>query len=133
MNTYEAKQEAQRARLEAAADRADDPDAIQKLQAKIDKARATQDTMKNVNKIIRAFRKAGVYNENSGEMWDRYLSKMRDLIPRISTETAEGLLQKDIIGFGFAPYQLTANSENILRMEKRIKQLRAAHAAGVNA
>jgi len=82
----------------------DDPDAIQKLQAEIDKAKAYQDAMKSANaKWRKEGNKAGRQADGS---W---------LEPPC------------------APYQTSNNLANIKRMEKRVAQLRADHAAAAAA
>jgi hypothetical protein len=79
---------------------ADDPEAIQKLQAEIDKAQGCQDAMKQAN-----------------EKWRKEGNK--------AGRQADGTW----LEAPCAPYQLQNNGANIKRMEKRIAQLRAAHAA----
>ena len=79
---------------------ADDPDAIAKLQAEINKAKAYQDAMKSANaKWRKEGNKAGRQADGS---W---------------------------IEPPCAPYQTSNNLANIKRMEKRVAQLRADHAA----
>lgn len=82
----------------------DDPDAIQKLQAEIDAAKGRQGAMKAANA---EWRKAG--NKAGRQADGTWL---------------EG---------PYAPYQLSNNSANIKRMEKRVAQLRAAEAARIAA
>jgi len=82
----------------------DDPEAIQKLQAEIDAAQEYQDAMKAANvKWRKEGNKAG--------------------------RQADGTWVEPPC----APYQLSNNSANIKRMEKRIAQLRAAEAARIAA
>lgn len=108
----------------------DDPEAIQKLQAEIDTATARQTFMREANKVIRRAAKKGIIDAES-EGFEEYrtaLAGMND--GAMAPGTAMKLLQPDFAGrIGFADYQLQNNGANIKRMEKRIAQLRAAHAA----
>lgn len=113
----------------------DDPDAIQKLQAKIDKATAQQVFMREANKVIRRAVKKGVKDADS-DGWAKYLEEL-DAVNGCATnlDAAKAMLEPDFAGrIGFADYQLQNNNANIKRMEKRIAQLRAnakrAEAAG---
>lgn len=86
----------------------DDPEAITKLQEKLDKAEENQALMKAANKCVRANNIAGLVELGFSE-----------------TAAAE-LIKPDFAGRpGFAPYQLTNNNANIRRMKKRIEVLRA--------
>jgi len=107
----------------------DDPEAIRKLQAKINKAENCQAFMKAANKVVRAFYKAGVRDADSGDLWLRYLTKLNDLPggENITPAAAAALLQGDFAGrIGFADYQLTNNNANIRRMKQRLAQLEAS-------
>lgn len=93
----------------------DDPEAVTKLQAKIDGAQAWQKKMKACNSIIRA----RDHDDNK--------------VYRLKTEQglSEGaawkLLKPDFCGrLGFPRYELTNNNANIRRMKQRIEQLRSA-------
>ena len=87
-----------------------DPEAVQKLQAKIDKAKAFQDTMKEANRIIR---QKGVAD----------LDKQRALerLEGISAKVASNLVAGDFMQRkGFPAYETSGNLANIKRMEGRI-------------
>ena len=91
----------------------DDPEAVQKLQVKIEKAEKFQQIMKEANQIIR---KKIEDNE-----------KVKLLIAHFDwkEETCLKLLEPDFCGrIGFAQYQLTNNGANIRRMKQRIEQLK---------
>lgn len=114
----------------------DDPDAIQKLQAKIDADKGTQEFMKAANKVIRAAYKKGVRPDGSAEdIADAQKALAKACGREFSEAQARSMLEPDFAGrIGFADYQLQNNNANIKRMEKRIAQLRAnakrAEAAG---
>lgn len=92
---------------------ADDDDAISKLQAKIDEAKAAQVFMKAANKIVRQKKLAD----------DDKVAQLIELAG-ISEGAAQELLQPDFMGrLGFAPYQLSNNNANIRRMLARIADL----------
>jgi hypothetical protein len=115
----------------------DDPDAVAKLAAKIEQAEASQVFMREANKVVRAFYKAGVRDAASGEAWSRYLEKLRALphCPALSDAGAAALLQRDCVGrIGFADFQLSNNNANIGRMKQRLAVLqRASQATGKEA
>lgn len=95
----------------------DDPEAITKLQAKIDAGKDLQAFMKAANKIVR---RKGDSN-----------SKVATLVQLGMTDAeALKLLTPDFCNrYGFAPYMLSNNNANMKRMEERIEQLRAAPTA----
>ncbi len=109
----------------------DDPDAIDKLQEKIDAAEQAQDFMKRSNKIIRKAVKDGISGPES-DGWTDYLSKLQ-LIPggeKYTEAAAIELLKPDFCGrIGFASYRLTNNNANIKRMKQRVAQLERASTA----
>lgn len=103
-------------KAERLADRADsagtggisttDPEALEKLQAKLDKLRADQELMKTVNKAIR-------------KKDDQILKDMG-----LNDEQIAKLKTPDVFGcVGFASYQLSNNNANIKRIEGRIKEI----------
>ena len=107
----------------------DDPEAIQKLQAEIDKAKARQEMMKAANKLIRKAVKAGITGPES-DGFDAYRLEMVEIGGDRLANAAIKLLKPDFCGrIGFADFETSNNLANIKRMEKRIAQLRAAHAA----
>lgn len=95
----------------------DDPDAVESLQAKIDRAEKLQETMTAANKIVRRKPK----NESTPE-------KMAELVAIGLTETqARQLFVPDFAGrIGF--HELTNNNANIRRMKERVKIIEANNA-----
>ena len=94
-----------------------DPEAIQKLTAKIEKAEARQAHMKGVNKIVKSKRRG--YGQ---------AQKVIDLMEQfgLSELSAEMLFEPDFCGrIGFPAYELTNNNANIRRMKQRLEQLGA--------
>lgn len=109
---------------------ADDPEAIQKLQAEVDTAQARQDFMKAANVVIRKALKAGITPESPIADLEPWMAKAEKATGKPWGEgSIREALKPDFAGrTGFAAYQLQNNGANIKRMEKRIAQLRAAHA-----
>ncbi len=103
----------------------DDPDAPEKLSAKIKEAEEAQDFMKAANRIVRAAHKAGVADQQSEGFGD-YLAKLQKVSAKFDATTAETLIKPDFAGrIGFADYQLKNNNANIRRMKQRLAQLEA--------
>jgi len=91
----------------------DDPEAIAKLREQIESAKASQERMKQVNKVIR------VHKTQEGRV-----SALVAL--GISEPDAAELLAPDFAGrIGFPSYALANNNANIRRMEGRIAELEA--------
>ncbi len=90
---------------------ADDSDAIEKLQAKIDQAEELQALMKRANTIIRKKRLTD----------DEKVLALGEL--GITESRARDLLIPDMGKPGFPSWRLTNNNANIRRMKKRIEQL----------
>lgn len=87
----------------------DDENAVESLQAKIDKERALVEQMKNANKVIRKFKT------------DHAAGIEALQVVGFSETQAQKLFQPDCMGqIGFASYSLTNRGANIRRMEKRI-------------
>lgn len=88
---------------------ADDPDAIEKLEAKLKDLQAAQDFMKSANKCIR--------NQDR----EAFLK-----LPMATAATWDELTQpKRFGGMGFAGFSLTNNNANIRRIKQRIYELKA--------
>ncbi len=91
---------------------ADDADAIERLQAKVDEAQELQDLMKAANKIAR---------KKKMPIEDKIIL-LREL--GMNTAGALEVLRPDYMKrVGFASYQLTNNNANIKRMRDRIIRL----------
>jgi len=93
----------------------DDPDALDKLRARVQELQEVQDWYKQINKIARSRRKN--YPEED---------KIRDLIEVVglSQKTAEKIMQPNFCGeVGIAAYSLSNNSGNIRRLKQRIEYL----------
>lgn len=90
----------------------DDPDAISKLAEKLEKLKEKQALMKAVNGALR------LKDTAKGD------AKLREL--NLSDEEFQKLREPDIYGcLGFAPFELSNNSANIRRIEKRMADLKA--------
>lgn len=88
-----------------------DPEAIAKLQAKIDRAEKKHEMMKAANKVLR--------KDLSVEAKVEALTELG-----LSEDIASKLLMPDFAGrVGFASFQLTNNKANIRRMKKRIEAI----------
>lgn len=97
---------------------AGDGDAIERLEAKITAAEASQQRMKATNAAIRKNAKTGAQ------------AQVAALLGLGFTELqAAELLKPDFCGrIGFADYQLTNNNANIRRMKERLEQITKAQA-----
>ena len=94
----------------------DDPEAVTKLQARIDKAEAKQAMMKAVNKIIKS--KKLTDTERFKRLYDEH---------EIGEFMVRELMEPDFCGrVGYPGYELTNNNANIRRMRQRIEQLHQA-------
>ena len=98
-----------------------DPDAVEQLQEKIDKAKALQDRMRATNATIRKHAKKGQ------EAQIKALVEMG-----YSDRLAYKLLQPDSCNrIGYADFELTNNNANIRRMEARIEEIKRLKATPV--
>lgn len=108
----------------------DDPDAIDKLRAKLANRVERQAFMRAANKVVRKAIKAGVKDAES-EGWDDYLAALceaagRPLNHAFDQSVCLNLLQPDFAGsVGFADFELSNNNAQIKRIENRIAQLEA--------
>ena len=95
----------------------DDPEAVTKLKAKIEKCEKTQEIMKAANKLVKKMLKGG-------EPWKpEQLEELKKITGSVSSVS---LLMPDFCGrYGFPSYELTNNNANISRMKKRLKELEA--------
>jgi len=113
--------------------RSSDADAADKYRDEIAKLELLHAFMVGANKIVRAFWKAGVRDSGSGDLWGRYLEKLRELRPNISDAQAAGMLQPDFCGrIGFEDYRLKNNSANIRRLKERVEHCERLHALPVS-
>lgn len=93
----------------------DDPEAVTKLQAKIDAAEKRQAMMKATNKIVRS-------KATDDKKIQRLCAALNSQHARVAP-----LLEPDFCGrVGFPGYELTNNNANIRRMKQRIKTLKSA-------
>lgn len=84
----------------------DDPDAVAKIGGKVEQLKARQEMMVAANKLVRRGDREGLAK----------LGYTDAAIARLMTPDELGRL-------GFAPYELTNNSANIRRLEKRAEQV----------
>lgn len=95
----------------------DDPDALDKLNDKLETLRRRHEFMKAANAAIR-----------KGKTPEAKLANLMAL--GVSEGTARDFLKPDCFGFvGFAPYSLQNSNANIRRVEQRIRELERAAAA----
>jgi hypothetical protein len=87
----------------------DDPEAVQKLQAKLEKLTASQATMKAVNAWYRKH---------------KTLDGCPDLSPAVRQEIECSWSRGWYVGVPFPPYALSNNNAEISRIKKRLTQLR---------
>lgn len=110
--SFELSEKAERLEAKAAAVgtggiSSDDPEAIDKLSAKLTKLESDQDKMKKINAFIRKNNRSGL--EALG----------------LTAEQTEALFKPDFAGrIGFPSYALTNNNANIKRLKDRIAQLK---------
>lgn len=98
-----------------------DSDALQRLRAELEKLQVAQSQMKEVNAAHKAFMKNSASLEKS-DLPENVKQRIRDYKPAYSWEPHP-----------FAPFQLTNNSANIRRIEKRIEALSVTKSAPVTA
>lgn len=97
----------------------DDPNALDKLRAKLAEAESHHARMIGVNKIIRG-------NAKVVDPIPKTVQAIIDCYPDFSRKLAEVLLQGDCCGrVGYASYQLTNSKGRIKQISERIKQLEA--------
>ncbi len=95
----------------------DDPDALDKLNDKLENLRRNHEFMKAANAAIR-----------KGKTPEAKLANLMAL--GVSEGDAQDILKPDCFGYvGFAPYSLQNSNANIHRVEKRIRELERAAAA----
>lgn len=95
---------------------ADDPQAVEKLKAKIETLKAAQERMKAANAAIRKHQKDGPEAQQAA------LEALG-----FKPDQAKSLLAPDVMGnIGFASYSLSNNNANIRRLEERVKTLEKA-------
>ena len=95
----------------------DDPEAIQKLKTKLISLEKSQETMKQINKVIR-----------SKHMTDADKIEYMKESHQLSDVQATELLKGDFCGrIGFASYQLSNNNATIQATKKRLENLDMLH------
>lgn len=104
----------------------DDPDAIAKLTAELEKAEQAQEQMKAANKIIRKWVKRGVTHESKGPDFEALAGELAALGRAFTPEKVRDLAKPYLGSVGFASFTLSNNSANITRIKKRIEVLKAA-------
>ncbi len=98
-----------------------DPQAVEKMTARIAEAEARQTYMRAVNKIVKSKRKGYTQARKVADLMRQF--KMTEL-------QAERLFEPDMLGrIGFPSYELSNNNANIKRMKKRLTELEDAAVA----
>jgi len=101
----------------------DDPEAVEKIRAKIKKLKASHETMKAANRIIRSKPK----NERTEAKIEKLRALFGDTESSVRGASIENMFVPDCLGrFGFPDYALQNNNANIKRMERRLAELEAA-------
>jgi hypothetical protein len=91
----------------------DDPEAITKLERKIEILKSNQETMKAVNRVIK----------NNHMTKENKIEELKKIMPKC--ESFERLFVPDFAGrVGFPDYLLTNNNGNIHRLQKRVDFLK---------
>ncbi len=104
----------------------DDPDAVKKLDEKLEKLQAKQTKMKTNNRILRKWHKKGVTPTSEGTDFDTYFAELKAVYPDSNEKLARMLIEPDCHGcIGHASYELTNNNAKIKATVKRIEQLNA--------
>lgn len=102
----------------------DDPDAIEKLRAQVERLKTDQSDMKAANRLVRKWSKKGVTHETQGGDFDRYAEAMAAVAERFAPAVARKLIEPAYGRIeGFASYQLSNNNANIRRIKERIAVL----------
>ncbi|KJZ17910.1 DUF3560 domain-containing protein [Loktanella sp. S4079] len=105
----------------------DDPEAIEKLKARVADLELSQENMKAANKIIRTYRRLDVNRDSTGPDTDAYLSAMSDIASHFDEAVARRLIDPDQrIQPGFPSYSLQNNNAKIKRLKDRIAELEKA-------
>ncbi len=110
----------------------DDPDAIQKLKAKLADLETSQANMKAANRILRKWSKKGLAPDTEVEGFDAFALELSSVADHFTPEVARELLKPqwgDAGLVGFAPYQLTNNNAKIKATKERIAKLETASKA----
>lgn len=96
----------------------DDPEAIQKLQARVDGLKKSHEFMKKANAVIR-----------KGKTYDERMEGLMSM--GMSEATAKNVLEPDFMGrVGYPDFHLRNNLAKIKAAESRIKSLQAAQKRG---
>jgi len=96
----------------------DDPDAIQKLETKLEHLQGMQEQFKAINKIVKSKRK--------GYTKEQMVQDLREL--GLSEKSAEAVFITDFTGqVGIPDYTLTNNNSNMKRIRDRIEKLKRTH------
>ena len=102
------------ARIARAPIRSDDSEAVQKLQAKMERLQTMQDVIKAANRVCR-----------SKKLSDEQKIEQLAAMDGISLEGAQKLLEPVYGKIGFPSYALTNNNANIRHIKTRIERLQA--------
>ncbi len=109
----------------------DDPEAVTKLQTKLDKAERQQELMKAANKAVRAAYKTGIREGGPADDIATFIGALKRATGHDFSEArARELMAPDFAGRrGFPDYALTNNNANIRRMKERMKSFEASAGA----
>lgn len=90
----------------------DDPEAVDKMRAKVDELRKLQEYMKRINKIHAAYLKNPTSIQKETDLTEAEIKKIVNYVPRYSWEKHP-----------YAPYKITNNGANLRTAEKRLEEL----------
>lgn len=107
----------------------DDPEAADKLRAKIAELEASRDMMRGANKVMRKhLRRCPELGEQRAEAegFAAFLEELRGVHAEVTAAGAAAMLEPDFCGRrGFADYQMSNTGAEVRRLKKRLEALEA--------
>lgn len=112
--------------------RTDDPDAVVKIQSKLEQLEARRDTMKAANKAFRKYYKKGVVPAADDGVYDKCIAALVDI--GLKDGTARLAIKPDFMGdcTPFTTYQLTNLGAEIRRQKERETEVGKTQSIEIN-